>query len=248
MTEADTLPSLTVERLIIGGFERAGSWILDPTGRLVLDGTVPSGPGVYAFVVASYAQYVGLASINLARRLYGYGRPGSGQLTNMRLNGLLTELLKSGESIDIYTASPPDLDWNGWTVSGAEGLEAAMIREHRPVFNKKGVPSATAVAVVKSVSKSARQLPAAERDGLSDADRVRRFVDAKLFTMARQESRQFVAVAAREVHDRLGLKNAFPTVCQALSGNKLQEESNVRLIRREGPERSSTTVFHFELF
>jgi hypothetical protein len=239
---------LTVERLLAGGFEHVGSWQLDAAGRLILNGRPAATAGVYAFVVGGYAQYVGLASTNLAKRLYFYGRPGTTQITNIRLNGLLVALLKAGEAVDVYTVSPPDLEWNGWPVSGAEGLESALIRKHRPIFNKKGVPSETIMAVVRGSAKSRpKTLPSRPNGQPSEADRVRSFVEQKIFSPARQRGQQLVTVAARDVHDRLGLRNAFPTVCQSLAGAKLQQESCVRLIARDGPERSTTTIFRFEL-
>jgi hypothetical protein len=241
-------PTLTVERLIAGGFEHVGSWQLDSTGRLILIGSPTQNAGVYAFVIGGFAQYVGLASTNLAKRLYFYGRPGVSQSTNIRLNGLLIELLRAGDKVDIYTVSPPDLEWNGWPVSGAEGLESALIRDHVPVFNKKGVPAAAAVAAVKEAAHSYSKTQPTRPDGQpSDSDRIRSFVERKLFAPARADGQKFITVAAREVHDRLGLKNAFPTVCQALAGGKLQHDSRVRLVARDGPERSSTTAFRFEL-
>jgi hypothetical protein len=130
------------------GFVHTGRWALNPEGVLVFAGNAPKQPGVYIFVQAGTARYVGVASRNLAQRLYMYGRPGSSQRTNIRLNGVLRNELANGEIIDVYVASPPDLEWNGWKVSGAEGLEAAIIR-FRLSWNRRG----TVPAPIQSASQ-----------------------------------------------------------------------------------------------
>jgi hypothetical protein len=105
---------------------------------LIFAGNAPKHPGVYIFVQAGSARHVGVASRSLAQRLYMYSRPGISQRTNIRLNAALRDELAVGSIVDVYVANPPDLEWNGWKVSGAEGLEAAIIRNFRLPWNRRG--------------------------------------------------------------------------------------------------------------
>jgi hypothetical protein len=139
MSEAEPL---TTEALRTGEFRRIGHWSLGKNASLTIVGTAPAERGVYAFSMEGVVQYVGVASSNLAKRLYFYSRPGATQVTNLRLNKPLREVLSSGAEIDIYVAPPADLQWHGWAISGPEGLEAALIRRYHLPWNKRGVPVA----------------------------------------------------------------------------------------------------------
>ena len=96
-----------------------------------------------------FAQYIGVASVNLAKRLYFYRKPGPTQRTNIRMNAVLREGIAQGSAIDIYVATPPSLEWNGWTISGPEGLEAGIIKSYTLPWNMRGA-SAAVVATAKS--------------------------------------------------------------------------------------------------
>ena len=43
-------------------------------------------------------------------------------------------------------------------------------------------------------------------------------------------------IIAGDVHDRMGLKNRVPNVCNALRGTKFQKMSNTKLLKAVGPE------------
>lgn len=130
-------PLLTEERLREGGFRRVGEWRLTDD-RVSAIGDVPPDPGVYAFVVDAHAQYVGVATTGLAKRLYWYGRPGISQKTNVRVNRLVRDAITSERPVHIYVASPPNFEWNGLSVSGAAGLELGLIRQFRLPWNVRG--------------------------------------------------------------------------------------------------------------
>jgi hypothetical protein len=137
-------PPLTLDALIEGQFCRIGQWQLDDTASLVLNGSAPNEPGVYAFVIDGIAHYVGVASTSLAKRLYFYCRPGGSQKTNIRLNAAICEAVTLGTTIDIYIATPPALQWSGWIISGPEGLEAGMIKTFALPWNQRGGSTNTA--------------------------------------------------------------------------------------------------------
>jgi hypothetical protein len=133
---APSKPSLTVERLCAGGFTLAGAITLSD-GSLTLP-PLPKCPGVYAYAWSGQVRYIGVAIRSLAQRLYGYCRPGPTQRTNQRMNAFLLERLRGGERIEIYFATPPDLSWNGFKMSGPVGLEAGLISEFNLPQNIRG--------------------------------------------------------------------------------------------------------------
>lgn len=130
-------PPLPVEALTDGGFQLAGRWILSSDGDLVLETPMPRDVGVYAFVKAGIAQYVGVATMGMSKRLYFYGRPGISQRTSQRLNAILKAELQGPDAIEIYVASPPDLEWNGLPVHGSAGLELGIIKKYALPWNMR---------------------------------------------------------------------------------------------------------------
>lgn len=136
-------PLLTADILTAGGFTLAGRWVLSSAGDLQLDQLVPKaiGPkaiGVYAFAKDGIVLYVGVATMGLAERLYFYGKPGATQRTSQRLNGVIKNELLTALAIDIYTAAPPDLEWNGLPVHGSAGLELGLIKKFALPWNMRG--------------------------------------------------------------------------------------------------------------
>jgi hypothetical protein len=104
---------------------------------LTLDRPLPKFVGVYAFAKGDVVLYVGVATMGMAKRLYFYGKPGITQRTSQRLNGILRKELLSVPFIDIYTAMPPDLDWNGLPVHGSAGLELGLIKKYALPWNMR---------------------------------------------------------------------------------------------------------------
>ena len=136
VVRAPSKPNLTIERLCEGGFSLAGNLTLSESG-IVLP-PVPKVAGVYAYVWKGCAQYLGVATRSLAQRLHGYCRPGPTQRTNLRMNALLGEKLNAGAVIELYCATPSDLTWNGFPVSGPIGLEAGLIANFELPLNIRG--------------------------------------------------------------------------------------------------------------
>lgn len=134
---ASSKPKLLVKELLESGFVLSGHWILADDGKLIVDRPLPKPVGVYAFVKDRFALYVGVATMGLAKRLYFYAKPGSTQRTSQRINALLRDELKILPHIEIYTATPPDLDWNGLPVHGSAGLELGLIKKHYLPWNMR---------------------------------------------------------------------------------------------------------------
>lgn len=134
---------LPAAQLLKGGFEVCGKIVLTPGGLAMP--TLPKRAGVYSFVLDGWAQYVGVATQSLAQRLNGYARPGPTQTTNLRVKALILGLLRNGAEIHVLVACPPDLEWNGFAISGPVGLEAGLIMRHHLPWNIRGARSAEAL-------------------------------------------------------------------------------------------------------
>ena len=130
-------PELSVTRLCAGGFSLAGNLTLSESGISLP--SIPKVAGVYAYVWDGKAHYLGVATRSLAQRLSGYCRPGPTQRTNQRMNGLLRDKLNAGVVIELYLATPTDLSWNGFPISGPIGLEAGLIASFDLPLNIRGV-------------------------------------------------------------------------------------------------------------
>jgi len=133
-----TRPILLTSRLVEAGFEHAARWVRAGE-EIALDRPLPKARGVYALAKDGTVLYVGLATMGLAKRLYFYGKPGATQRTSQRVNALLKAELRSAPHIDIYTATPSNLEWNGLPVSGDAGLELGLIETFALPWNIRGV-------------------------------------------------------------------------------------------------------------
>lgn len=67
-----------------------------------------------------------------------YQKPGASQRTNIRLNELIRAQIGDGRTVEILLAHPPDAEWNGFKVCGAEGLEAGLIADFHLPWNMRG--------------------------------------------------------------------------------------------------------------
>ena len=127
-------PKLMVADLLAAGFTRAGGWqIVDDI--LMLDMPTSKEEGVYAFATGDVIQYVGVATTGLKGRLYGYSRPGRGQKTNIRVNGLIRDIIAASSAVELLTAVPDAMDWNGLPVHTPAGLELGIIKKYDLPWN-----------------------------------------------------------------------------------------------------------------
>ena len=145
--------TLTTERVLHSGFHEVGCWELTSARDLDHRIELPSQAGVYAFAIDGVVQYVGLASKSLRQRLGFYRKPGASQRTNVRLNEIIRGHIEQGIIVQVLIAHPPDYDWNGLKISGAEGLEAGLIAEFDLPWNLKGASSATGQQILEFVQK-----------------------------------------------------------------------------------------------
>jgi hypothetical protein len=134
---AQPKPPLSVATLLGAGFVPAGRWLLGTDENIILEDVLPKDVGVYAFAQNGTVQYVGVATMGLAKRIYFYGRPGMTQTTSIRINGLVKAELLAQRGVDIFIAMPPDLEWGGLPVHGAAGLELGLIKKYSLPWNQR---------------------------------------------------------------------------------------------------------------
>lgn len=58
-------------------------------------------------------------------------------LCGIRIKGYLLEALASFPRIDIYTARPANLEWNGLPVNASAGLEIGLIHKYALPWNRR---------------------------------------------------------------------------------------------------------------
>jgi hypothetical protein len=86
-----------------------------------------------------------------------------------------------------------------------------------------------------------------EPRGTRDADRIRRHVLEHHIETARENDVATVDVLVSEVNKALGLNEAWPNICQAITGKKFLEMADLEPPEQIGADQSSATVFRFSL-
>lgn len=80
-----------------------------------------------------------------------------------------------------------------------------------------------------------------------DADVIRDYVLKQYIEPARIAGQDDVEVLVSDVNEALGLKQAWPNICQALAGAIFQNMTGLPKPQRIGADQSSATVFRFDL-
>jgi hypothetical protein len=212
-------PPLNVERLLAGGFKEVGGWELNSVNDLVHAIDLPAQAGVYAFAIDGAVQYVGLASRSLRQRLGFYRKPGVSQRTNVRLNEVIRGHLTKGAVVQILIAHPPDDEWNGFTIKGAEGLEAGLISEFDLPWNVRGAAK---------VAEPERTPTTAPRQ--SD-------IEAKILDLVRKRPGMTELEIAKAIYGPSALQPQVNQYCR-----KLLQAGHI--IRRGSGGRSDPFVYH----
>lgn len=83
--------------------------------------------------------------------------------------------------------------------------------------------------------------------GDRDADRIRQYVLEHYIEDARERDLDTVDILVRDVNSALDLNQAWPNICQALTGAKFMEMADVDAPERIGADQSSATVLRFTL-
>jgi hypothetical protein len=123
------------------GFRCVGKWHIGDSG---LDYDIErevkiAKRSLYAFVHDSEVLYIGKTVGVFSGRMSGYRRPGTSQRTNLRVNPLLLDLLRTKNKISIYHFQPTEeLRFKTILLNVAAGLEDALIEIISPPWNMNG--------------------------------------------------------------------------------------------------------------
>ena len=127
---------LDLDTLTRAGFYHAGSW-----GARIsfLEDGAPRAPGVYALVQDGAVKFVGKSERRLDARLrVQRHRAEAGR--GREVHQWLRESIAANKRVDVYVLECRDehAEWRGLPVDVLAGLEAALIRELDPVYNRDG--------------------------------------------------------------------------------------------------------------
>jgi len=82
---------------------------------------------------------------------------------------------------------------------------------------------------------------------MTKRDEIRAHVYGQFIEPTRRAGKKTVTIRATEVARSMGLVNRYPNICGALDAETFSDLAQVRLLRREGPEQSSTVTWTFQL-
>ena len=129
-----------LERLEAIGFRRCGLWNPGASGGITITITehAQSANALYAFVSQGEVLYIGKTTQQLRKRLYGYQNPRSTQVTNVRGNKAIEDMLLTKQQVEVFVL--PDnglLRFGGFHLNLAAALEDSLINDLRPKWNKR---------------------------------------------------------------------------------------------------------------
>lgn len=129
-----------MQRLIDIGFRPVGQWTMQDGGiRISLAELSHVSNILYAFVAHDEVLYVGKTTKTLKARMYGYQNPGPTQSTNIIGNSLISEMLNSGQTVQVLAL--PDnglLHFGIFHLNLAAGLEDSIVATLKPKWNRMG--------------------------------------------------------------------------------------------------------------
>lgn len=123
------------------GFKLIAEWHLHEDGLVSLVGRVPAEVGIYLFVVDARVRYVGSAADGLGHRMRSYSRRQNSNPAGRPVHEGLSSALKAGENVQVFTLAVPAearTAWGKLPVSALLGIEAALIEDLHPLWNRRG--------------------------------------------------------------------------------------------------------------
>jgi hypothetical protein len=128
-------------RLRAGGFTNSGTWrrIDQKTPRC--EGKIPREPGVYIFVEHNCIRYIGAAQNGLQRRMKSYERRQCDLSSPRPVHRALAKAVTATDVVEVYTLviiGASEVGNEGLPVDRLVGLEAGLIEEFKPAWNRRG--------------------------------------------------------------------------------------------------------------
>lgn len=126
-----------MKRLIKIGLKKVGYWILEGQNPKYMLESLENTPNIlYAFISEDKVNYIGKTTLPLKGRMYGYENPGPTQITNIRVNKKIRELLYQGKPVEIYALPDNGLLYYGdFHINLAAALEDSIIQTVNPPWN-----------------------------------------------------------------------------------------------------------------
>jgi hypothetical protein len=141
--------SKTQEDLEAIGFRIIGKWKIqdekidydiEPDLKYILK--IPNA--LYAFCTDKQVMYIGKTTRSIEKRFVGYKKPGKSQQTNQKCNEAIKKKLENNGTVEIYSfADTTLLQYAGYDINLAAGLEDSLISAFNPDLNGKCKPTAT---------------------------------------------------------------------------------------------------------
>lgn len=136
---------MTLDDLIRADFALVANWQRDAQNLAVCieehAAVIPNAPGLYLFVANGRVQYVGSAQESLRRRMGSYRRRQIDEKSSRPVHRHLTEEIDRGQRVAVYALAVPTearAEWRGLRVHALIGIEAALIAEFDPPWNRRG--------------------------------------------------------------------------------------------------------------
>jgi hypothetical protein len=128
-----------MERLLNLGFVEQGEWLLNNnTLDYNIEQTFENCSLLYCFVVNDIPKYIGVTRKGLNTRMYQYKNPSVSQTTNTRINNYIRTILNESR-VQIFTlVDEGQLNYSGFSVNIAHGLEYNLITQYNPEWNSMG--------------------------------------------------------------------------------------------------------------
>jgi hypothetical protein len=122
------------------GFEDVGEWKLEgSTLSCEINRYANEYNILYAFVSQDEIKYIGKSVRALKNRMYGYKFPGPTQRTNLKNNQNIIALLQKDIQVKIMVFIQKNtMEYGGFEVNLAAGLEDSLISQIKPEWNNSG--------------------------------------------------------------------------------------------------------------
>jgi len=172
--------------------------------------------GVYALYIDDILVYIGQA-IDFAKRFnMGYGNISpkncyiGGQSTNCKINKLILNSVKEGKIVSLYFHMTPQYN----------KIEFELIKFYKPKYNdslnsenvgerlKKKLPEVMPSKNLETIS----ELKQSKNPGVFE---VRKFIQNQI-SIAKEQGKNCIEICSGDIHKKLNMKNAMPTVCSAM--------------------------------
>lgn len=128
-----------MERLLELGFVEQGEWLLnnDSLDYNIMQ-SLENRSLLYCFVVNNVPKYIGVTRKGLNNRLYQYKNPSVSQSTNTRINNYIQNTLNESRVIIYTLVDEGQLNYYGFSINIAHGLEYNLITQYDPEWNSMG--------------------------------------------------------------------------------------------------------------